>query len=70
MNAIFADIHAAADFMGPGSIEVPLYQTEIFDICRRSSPPLGSVSSRFRRPGIPRASSRRRPFPIPRQQAL
>lgn len=38
MNAIFTDIHAAADFIGPGAIEVPLYQTEIFDICRRSSP--------------------------------
>ncbi|MGB7984882.1 MAG: hypothetical protein WCF54_06960 [Terracidiphilus sp.] len=38
MNANFADIHAAADYIGPGAIEVPLYQTEIFDICRRSSP--------------------------------
>jgi hypothetical protein len=38
MNVSFADIHAAADFIGPGAIEVPLYQTEIFDICRRSSP--------------------------------
>jgi hypothetical protein len=38
MNATFRDIHAAADFIGPGAIEVPLYQTEIFDICRRSSP--------------------------------
>ena len=38
MNATFTDIHAAADFIGPGAIEVPLYQTEIFDICRRSSP--------------------------------
>ena len=38
MNATFADIHAAADFIGPGAIEVPLYQTEIFDICRRSAP--------------------------------
>jgi hypothetical protein len=38
MNASFADIHAAADFIGPGAVEVPLYQTEIFDICRRSSP--------------------------------
>ncbi len=38
MNATFADIHAAADFIGPGAIEVPLYQTEIFDIVRRSSP--------------------------------
>jgi hypothetical protein len=38
MNATFRDIHAAADYIGPGAIEVPLYQTEIFDICRRSSP--------------------------------
>jgi hypothetical protein len=38
MNATFADIHAAADYIGPGAVEVPLYQTEIFDICRRSSP--------------------------------
>ena len=38
MNVRFADIHAAADYIGPGAIEVPLYQTEIFDICRRSSP--------------------------------
>ena len=38
MNAFFQDIHAAADFIGPGAIEVPLYQTEIFDVCRRSSP--------------------------------
>jgi hypothetical protein len=38
MNISFADIHAAADYIGPGAIEVPLYQTEIFDICRRSSP--------------------------------
>ena len=32
MNANFFDIHAAADYMGPGAIEVPLYQTEITDI--------------------------------------
>ena len=38
MNISFADIHAAADYIGPGAIEVPMYQTEIFDICRRSSP--------------------------------
>ena len=38
MNATFANIHAAADYIGPGAIEVPLYQTEILDICRRSSP--------------------------------
>jgi len=38
MNATFAEIHAAADYLGSGAVEVPLYQTEIFDICRRSSP--------------------------------
>ena len=38
MDVRFADIHAAADYIGPGAIEVPLYQTEIFDICQRSSP--------------------------------
>src|ERR1700742_4009713 len=35
MNPIFTNIHAAADFLGPGAIEVPLYQTEILDIVRR-----------------------------------
>jgi hypothetical protein len=38
MNANFYDIHSAADYIGPGAIEVPQYQTEIFDIVRRSSP--------------------------------
>ncbi len=38
MNATFENIHAAADYIGPGAVEVPLYQTEILDICRRSSP--------------------------------
>ncbi|MFP5237172.1 MAG: hypothetical protein ACLGSD_14835 [Acidobacteriota bacterium] len=38
MTATFTDIHSAADFIGPGAVEVPLYQTEIFDICRRSGP--------------------------------
>jgi hypothetical protein len=35
MNTQFVDLHAAADFMGPGAIEVERYQTEIFDIVRR-----------------------------------
>ena len=35
MNANFFDIHAAADFMGPGAVEVPFYQSEITDIVRR-----------------------------------
>lgn len=35
MNAKFMDIHAAADYLGPGAIEVPIYQSEITDIVRR-----------------------------------
>ncbi|MDE1176728.1 MAG: hypothetical protein PW789_08970 [Edaphobacter sp.] len=35
MNANFTEIHAAADFLGPGAIEVPMYQTEITDMVRR-----------------------------------
>jgi hypothetical protein len=35
MNAKFADLYAAADYIGPGAIEVPIYQTEITDIVRR-----------------------------------
>src|SRR5437763_5927107 len=35
MKAQFLDLHAAADFIGPGAVEVNRYQTEIFDIVRR-----------------------------------
>jgi hypothetical protein len=35
MNAKFTDLYAAADYLGPGAIEVPMYQTEITDIVRR-----------------------------------
>src|SRR3954471_17576374 len=35
MNANFLDIHSAADFIGPGAIELPMYQNEITDIVRR-----------------------------------
>ena len=35
MNAQFIDLNAAADFLGPGAIEVDRYQTEITDIVRR-----------------------------------
>jgi hypothetical protein len=35
MNAKFTEIHAAADYIGPGAIEVPLYQTEITDLVQR-----------------------------------
>lgn len=35
MTAQFIDLAAAADFMGPGAVEVNRYQTEITDIVRR-----------------------------------
>jgi len=35
MNAKFLDLHAAADFIGPGAVEVQRYQSEITDIVRR-----------------------------------
>ncbi|HEX3821675.1 MAG TPA: hypothetical protein VHW45_15180 [Candidatus Sulfotelmatobacter sp.] len=35
MQGQFFDLMAAADFLGPGAIEVDRYQTEIFDIVRR-----------------------------------
>jgi hypothetical protein len=35
MKANFLDLHAAADFLGPGAIEIDRYQTEITDIVRR-----------------------------------
>jgi hypothetical protein len=35
MNVTFTDIHATADYIGPGAIEVPLYQTEILDLVQR-----------------------------------
>src|SRR4051794_5559061 len=35
MNGQFVDLHAAADFLGPGAVEVNRYQTEITDIVRR-----------------------------------
>lgn len=35
MNAKFTELYAAADYIGPGAIEVPMYQTEITDLVRR-----------------------------------
>jgi hypothetical protein len=35
MKAQFLNLQSAADFMGPGSVEVARYQAEITDICRR-----------------------------------
>ncbi len=38
MNTKFTDINATADYIGPGAIEVPMYQTEILDLVRRRGP--------------------------------
>jgi hypothetical protein len=35
MRGQFLDLNAAADFIGPGAVEINRYQTEIFDIVRR-----------------------------------
>src|SRR5260370_25701448 len=35
MKANFLDLHAAADFLGPGGVEIERYQNEITDIVRR-----------------------------------
>jgi hypothetical protein len=35
MRAEFLDLHAAADFLGPGAVEINRYQNEITDIVRR-----------------------------------
>src|SRR5437764_13602505 len=35
MTAQFIDLSAAADFMGPGAVEVNRYQSEITDLVRR-----------------------------------
>ena len=35
MQGRFVDLMAAADYIGPGAVEVDRYQTEIFDIVRR-----------------------------------
>ena len=38
MKAQFVNLQAAADYMGPGAVEVDMYQTEITDIVRRRNP--------------------------------
>lgn len=66
MNAKFHDIHAAADYIGPGAIEVPIYQTEITDIVRRRGlfgqrikqvPATGHPSRFFEETAIPEATA-------------
>ena len=66
MNAKFTDIHAAADFLGPGAVEVPLYQTEITDLVQRRGmfgrrikqvPATGHPSRFFEETSIPSPSA-------------
>ena len=66
MNAKFTDINATADYMGPGAIEVPLYQTEILDLVRRRGvfgqrikqvPATGHPSRYFEETAIPAAAA-------------
>jgi len=62
MKAQFLDLHAAADFLGPGAVEVNRYQNEITDIVRRRGifgqrirqvPATGHPSRFFEQTGIP-----------------
>ena len=66
MIAQFKDLHAAADYIGPGAIEVPQYQSEILDIVRRRGafgqrikqvPATGHPSRFFEETGIPSPSA-------------
>jgi hypothetical protein len=66
MTANFLDIHSAADFIGPGALELPMYQTEITDIVRRRGlfgqrikqvPATGHPSRFFEEIGIPAPSA-------------
>ncbi len=64
MNAKFTDINATADYIGPGAIEVPFYQTEILDLVQRRGifgqrikqvPATGHPSRYFEETAIPSA---------------
>ena len=44
-QARMMDLNAAADFLGPGAIEINKYETEIFDIVRRVSVALNRMPS-------------------------
>ena len=66
MNAQFTDINATADYLGPGAIEVPMYQTEILDLVRRRGvfgqrikqvPATGHPSRYFEETAIPVAAA-------------
>lgn len=62
----FVDIHAAADFLGPGAIEINRYQTEIYDMIKRRfpfgqridhTPATGQPSRYFEQVSIPTANA-------------
>jgi hypothetical protein len=66
MNAKFMNINATADYIGPGAIEVPIYQTEILDLVRRRGvfgqrikqvPATGHPSRYFEETAIPAAAA-------------
>jgi hypothetical protein len=66
MNVKFTDINATADYIGPGAIEVPMYQTEITDLVRRRGlfgqrikqvPATGHPSRFFEETAIPAAAA-------------
>jgi len=66
MNPKFTDLHAAADYIGPGAIEVPMYQSEITDLVRRRGifgqrikqvPATGHPSRFFEETSIPAPSA-------------
>ena len=66
MKANFHDIQSAADYIGPGAIEIPIYQTEITDIVRRRGlfgqrikqvPATGHPSRFFEETAIPEATA-------------
>jgi hypothetical protein len=66
MNAKFTDLYATADYIGPGAIEVPIYQTEITDLVRRRGifgqrikqvPATGHPSRYFEETAIPAATA-------------
>src|SRR3954462_9619903 len=65
MTTQFLDLHAAADFLGPGAVEVNRSQSEITDIVRRRGqfgkrikqvPATGHPSRFFEETGIPAPS--------------
>ena len=66
MRAQFLDLNAAADFMGPGAVEINRYQSEITDIVRRrgvfgqrvkQTPATGHPSRFFEQTAIPSPSA-------------